>query len=114
MWLLLKYKTGTLSDLQSIMGPFCMGDLLPCLPQVSSEALGLSLYNQPLRGQPIDMLPGFEPAALEVHVPAVAAPAQEAAPATAPSPRTPLRRTHTAGAICEIDPVPVTLAAEIS
>ncbi|CAK0780088.1 hypothetical protein CVIRNUC_004933 [Coccomyxa viridis] len=64
--------------------------------QVSSEALGLSLYAQPLRGQPINMLPGFDTAALEVHALARAAPAQEAAPATAHSPRIPLRRTHTA------------------
>ena len=87
--------------------------LLPCLTQVSSEALGLSLYGQPLRGQPIDMLPGFDPAALEAHALAAAAPAQEAAPATAPSPRTHLRRTHTAGAIHERNRVPVTLATPL-
>ena len=77
----------------------------PCLPQVAGEALGLPSYGQPLRGQPIDMLPGIEAAALEVHVPAAAAPAQEAVLATAHSPRTPLPHTHTTGATCETDPV---------
>ena len=102
-----------MSDFPSMMRLICVGDESPCLPQVSSEALGLSLYAQPLRGQPINMLPGFDTAALEVHAPAAAAPAQEAAPATAHSPRTTLRRTHTAGAICEKYPLPVALAAQL-